>query len=208
MTGAISTSVSGVSVSGSPLPESASVLTPVALAFIADLQRQFNPRRRELLQNRQERQARLDAGEWPGFLRETRAIREDSSWRVGSIPPDLERRHVEIAGPTDRKMLINALNSGADVFMADFEDANAPTWANMIQGQHNVTAAIARTRAFATPEKNYTLHDKVATLMVRPRGWHLQGFSVLSDTEQFEGLVGFYAQSAECGGDVWFSGPA
>src|SRR5208282_1492645 len=147
----------------------------------ADLHRQFNPRRRHMLDKRLERQARLDAGEWPTFLPETRDIRQDPGWRVGSIPADLQRRHIEITGPTDRKMLINALNSGADVFMADFEDANAPTWGNMIQGQRNVTAAIERTVTFSTPEKNYALNEKIATLMVRPRGWHLEEKHVRAD---------------------------
>jgi len=181
MTRAISTPASGVSVQAPATPESEAVLTPAAMEFIAELHRQFNPRRRELLQKRVERQARLDAGERPDFLPETRAIRDDPSWRVGSIPPDLERRHIEITGPTDRKMLINALNSGADIFMADFEDANAPTWANMVQGQKNVTAAIERTLTFSTPEKNYTLNGQVATLMVRPRGWHLEEKHFLVD---------------------------
>jgi len=174
MTRIISTPVSGISVHGPSVSDTDAVLTSEAMEFVADLQRRFNPRRRELLQKRQERQARLDAGEMPGFLPETREIREDPTWRVGSIPADLERRHIEITGPTDRKMLINALNSGADIFMADFEDANAPTWANMIQGQRNVTLAIERALTFATAEKNYALNDEVAVLMVRPRGWHLE----------------------------------
>ena len=174
MTHPISPAISGASVQGPMVPEAEAVLTAEAMEFIADLHSRFNPRRVELLRKRRERQARLDAGEMPDFLPETRDIREDSGWRVGPIPPDLQRRHIEITGPTDRKMLINALNSGADIFMADFEDANAPTWANMIQGQRNITAAIERTLTFSTPEKNYTLGDKVATLMVRPRGWHLE----------------------------------
>ena len=146
--------VPSVSVQGRGVAEADAVLTSAALEFLADLQRRFDPRRRDLLQKRQERQAQLDAGVWPDFLPETRGIREDPGWGVGTIPPDLERRHVEITGPTDRKMLINALNSGADIFMADFEDANSPTWANMVQGQRNVTAAIERTLAFATPEED------------------------------------------------------
>jgi malate synthase len=174
MTRLNSTQVSGASILGPSVSETEAVLTPEAMEFIADLHRCFNPRRCELLQKRQERQARMDAGELPDFLSETREIREDPSWRVGSIPPDLERRHIEITGPTDRKMLINALNSGADVFMADFEDANAPTWANMIEGQRNVTAAIERTLTYATAEKKYALNERIATLMVRPRGWHLE----------------------------------
>jgi len=166
--------VPSVRIQGPPVPETDSVLTPVTIKFLADLHCRFDLRRRELLHKRQERQARLDLGERPGFLPETQEIRQDSGWHVGPIPPDLERRHIEITGPTDRKMLINAFNSGADVFMADFEDANSPTWANMIQGQSNLTAAIERTITFSTPEKNYALNHKIATLMVRPRGWHLE----------------------------------
>lgn len=128
----------GVTVAGVVPDPFGTVLTAEALDFVATLHREFDPRRRELLAARAERQKRLDAGEQPEFLPETREIREDPNWRVGPIPADLERRHIEITGPTDRKMLINALNSGADVFMADFEDANSPTWANMIQGHVNL----------------------------------------------------------------------
>lgn len=173
--------IPGVSLPAPPVADAAAVLTPATVEFLVDLQRRFDPRRRELLQARQERQARLDAGELPTFLPETREIREDPAWQVGAIPPDLQRRHIEITGPTDRKMLINALNSGADVFMADFEDANAPTWANMIQGQRNISLALDRALSFATPEKQYTLNAKGATLMVRPRGWHLEEKHLLVD---------------------------
>ena len=167
------TMLEGVTFSGGRSPDFDAVLTPAALTFLARLHRAFDARRRHLLQCRIERQARLDTGELPTFLSDTRAIRGDPSWRVARIPADLQKRHVEITGPTDKKMLINALNSGADMFMADFEDANSPTWENMLQGQANLTAAIERTLAFATPEKNYTLNKTVATLLVRPRGWHL-----------------------------------
>ena len=109
----------------------------------------------------------------PIFCRRPPHIRSDRSWHVAPIPADLQRRHVEITGPTDRKMLINALNSGADVFMADFEDANSPTWDNLLQGQINLREAIERTIELQTPEKDYRLNDKVAVLLVRPRGWHL-----------------------------------
>jgi malate synthase len=149
-------------------------LTGDALEFVASLQREFGGPRLELLRRRDERQARLDAGESPDFLDQTRFMRE-SDWKV--VPPakDLQDRRVEITGPTDRKMLINALNSGARVFMADFEDANTPTWANLIEGQVNLTDAIERTLDFRNPEgKEYRLNDKVATLVVRPRGWHLE----------------------------------
>ena len=149
------------------------VLTDEALEFVASLQREFGERRLELLRRRDERQVRLDAGESPEFPAETRSVRE-SDWRVARPPRDLQDRRVEITGPTDRKMLINALNSGARVFMADFEDANTPTWANLVEGQVNLIDAIERTLDFTSPEgKQYRLNDKVATLVVRPRGWHL-----------------------------------
>src|SRR5213594_3764747 len=149
------------------------VLTPKALAFVAKLQREFGARRQELLRLRDERQMRLDAGEMPQFLVTTSSVR-DSGWKVAKAPKDLEDRRVEITGPTDRKMLINALNSGARGFMADFEDANSPTWSNMIEGQLNLTDAIERTIGFTSEDgKSYELNEKTATLLVRPRGWHL-----------------------------------
>src|SRR6266851_3410941 len=152
---------------------STEVLTPEALAFVARLQRQFGERRLELLSKRDERQARLDAGEQPRFLPETHSVRE-SEWKVAKAPKDLQDRRVEITGPTDRKMLINALNSGARVFMADFEDSNSPTWSNLVGGQVNLIDAIERRIDFTSPEgKEYRLNDRVATLLVRPRGWHL-----------------------------------
>ncbi len=155
------------------LADAADVLTPDALAFIAELQRAFNTQRLELLQRRAERQAAIDAGERPTFLAHTESVRS-SHWLVAPVPDDLQRRRVEITGPTDKKMLINALNSGADMFMADFEDANSPTLANMVQGQANLTAAIERTLKFTGPDgKAYTLKPHLATLLVRPRGWHL-----------------------------------
>ncbi|MBI4673757.1 MAG: malate synthase A [Chloroflexi bacterium] len=164
----------GVEILG-PLDEiGEQVLTKDALNFIVALQREFNQRRIELLEKRVERQMAIDAGRDPTFLAETAHVRNDPHWRVAAIPADLERRHIEITGPTDKKMLINALNSGADLFMADFEDANAPTWSNMLQGQSNLTEAIERTIFLQTPEKEYRLNDKVATLMARPRGWHLE----------------------------------
>lgn len=166
------------------------VLTPDALRLVYKLERAFGDRRRVLLAKRAERQARLDAGERPDFLAETRAIREDRSWRVAAIPGDLQNRHVEITGPTDKKMLINALNSGANVFMADFEDANAPTWANMVQGQANLTEAINRTLSFTGPEgKEYRLNEQTALLMVRPRGWHLAEKHVTLDGQPISGSL-------------------
>lgn len=157
-----------------PLPETNAVLTDTTLEFLASLEREFGARRRKLLKLRDQRQGRIDSGEDPDFLPETAHIRDDETWSVAPIPADLQKRHVEITGPTDKKMLINALNSGADMFMADFEDANAPTWANMIQGQANLTAAIEHTIRFTTADKEYKLNEQIATLMVRPRGWHLE----------------------------------
>ena len=133
----------GVSIDGVINPGFEKVLTKEAIAFVADLQRRFNPRREELLAARAERQKRLDAGEKPDFLAETASIRE-SDWTVAPLPQDLLDRRVEITGPVDRKMIINALNSGANVFMADFEDASTPTWANMIEGQFNLRDAVRR----------------------------------------------------------------
>ncbi|HEY3055400.1 MAG TPA: malate synthase A [Thermoanaerobaculia bacterium] len=156
------------------------ILTPDALQFFAALQREFNPRREELLAKREERKKRLDAGELPDFLSETQRIRE-SEWSVAPIPRDLRDRRVEITGPVDRKMIINALNSGANVFMADFEDANSPTWANNIEGHINLCDAVRRTISFESGEKKYRLNEKTATLLVRPRGWHLLEKHVLVD---------------------------
>jgi malate synthase len=181
--------VQGVTAPAVQTTASDAVLTPQALTFLTKLHRAFETRRRQLLQKRVERQVRLDAGEKPTLLPETQAIRDDPTWRVAPVPADLQKRHVEITGPTDKKMLINALNSGADVFMADFEDANSPTWSNMAQGQANLTAAIERTLTFATPEKNYALNDKVAMLMVRPRGWHLLEKHVLVDGAPISGSL-------------------
>ena len=150
----------------------AEILTPEALAFLAKLDRRFGPERERLLAARVERQARLDGGELPEFLAETRAIRE-GDWRVAPAPADLQDRRVEITGPVDRKMVINALNSGARVFMADFEDANSPTWANNVEGQVNLRDAVEGTISLDTGEKQYALGDDPAVLVVRPRGWHL-----------------------------------
>ena len=148
------------------------VLTPDAIAFLTDLERTFGPRRRELLELRALRTKRLDAGELPDFLPETAEVRA-GDWRVAATPAEIADRRVEITGPVDRKMVINALNSGARVFMADFEDSNSPTWANCIDGQRNLTDALDRTISLDTGEKQYTLADDPAVLFVRPRGWHL-----------------------------------
>jgi malate synthase len=164
------------------------ILTREALEFFAELQRRFDPTRRELLRLRVERQARIDAGELPDFLPETREIRE-GDWKVAPVPDDLRDRRVEITGPVERKMMINALNSGARVFMADFEDANSPTWANCVDGQVNLVDAIERTIELETPDKSYRLGDEVATLIVRPRGWHLPERHVLVDGEPVSGAL-------------------
>jgi malate synthase len=154
-------------------PEMAEILTPEAVAFVATLQREFNARRVNLLERRAQRQAELDAGQTFDFLPETAEIRA-ADWRIAPIPDILQDRRVEITGPTERKMVINALNSGAKVFMADFEDANAPTWENMVLGHINLRDAIRRQISFTSPDgKEYRLNDQVATLLARPRGWHL-----------------------------------
>ncbi|MCM3338435.1 malate synthase A [Paenibacillus sp. MER TA 81-3] len=176
------------------MPESfADILTPEALAFLEKLHEQFNPRRRALLTTRAERQRRLDAGELPDFLPETTQIR-DSDWTVASVPADLQDRRVEITGPSgDAKMVINALNSGAKGFMADFEDANSPTWENTIRGQMNMRDAIQRTISYTSPEgKSYRLNERTAYLLIRPRGWHLEEKHIRIGGENVSGsLVDF-----------------
>lgn len=174
----------GVEMVGTSASAYPDILTPEALAFAAKLQRSFNATRKQLLDARTKRQARIDAGELPDFLPSTRHIRKDTSWRVGNIPDDLQNRRVEITGPVERKMMINALNSGANVFMADFEDANSPTWSNLMEGHRNLRDAIHRTIIFENPDgKKYKLNDTIATLLVRPRGWHLGEKHVLVDGE-------------------------
>jgi malate synthase len=163
----------GIEVTGPVTPEYAEILTPEALALVARLQRAFGDRRNDLLARRAARQAELDAGKRPDFLAETRAIRE-ADWVCAPVKPDIVDRRVEITGPVDRKMIINALNSGASVFMADFEDANTPKWDNNIQGQLNLRDAIRRRIDYLSPEgRPYKLQEKTAVLFVRPRGWHL-----------------------------------
>jgi malate synthase len=157
--------------------DASQVLTPEAIDFLNGLEREFGPRRRDLLAARQDRAERLRAGELPDFLPETKSVRE-GDWRVEPVPAEIQNRRVEITGPVDRKMVINALNSGAKMFMADFEDSNSPTWQNCIEGQVNLTHALERTISLAVPletggEKQYSLNDEIATLLVRPRGWHL-----------------------------------
>jgi malate synthase len=158
------------------------VLTPSALAFVGQLQRAFGEARDLLLDARDERQERFDAGERPGRLRCTQRIR-DGDWQVAPVTvPDLQCRWVELTGPTERKMLINALNSGADVYMADFEDANSPTWRNMVEGQVNLADAVAGRISHTGPDgRSYRLNEQTATLFVRPRGWHLHEKHLLVD---------------------------
>jgi malate synthase len=172
----------GVEITGPMHERYDEVLTPEALALLAVLHRSFDPRRRELLDARQVRQADLSAGGTLDFLAETKDVREDESWRVADPAPGLVDRRVEITGPTDRKMTINALNSGAKVWLADHEDANTPLWENMVGGQLNLRDAIERRIDFTSPEgKTYALGDEVATIVVRPRGWHLNEKHVLVD---------------------------
>jgi malate synthase len=179
-----------VEVKGPIEGRSAEVLTPEALEFIGELQRRFNPTRQQLLARRVERQVRFDAGDKPDFLPETKSIRDDPSWRVAPVPADLQDRRVEITGPTERKMVINALNSGARVFMADFEDANTPSWQNMVEGQVNLIDAVRREIEFHQDDgRVYRLNDKTATLLVRPRGWHLNEKHVLVDGEPMSGSL-------------------
>ena len=162
-------------------PKCRYVLSKEALDFVADLHRRFDGRRQELLRARQTRQARLDWGEAPGFLPETRSVRE-GDWHLNAPPPDLIERKVEITGPVERKMIINALNSGASVFMADFEDAHSPTWGGTLAGQANLVDAVRRRIEYRAPDgREYRLNENVATLMVRPRGWHLEERHLLVD---------------------------
>ncbi|MDR7602345.1 MAG: malate synthase A [Armatimonadota bacterium] len=173
----------GVEVLKDAGPDQALVLTPQALEFVAALHREFNGTRKALLERRKERQREISVGVLPDFPSETRHIRE-STWTVAPAPPDLQDRRVEITGPVDRKMMINALNSGAQVFMADFEDALSPTWTNVISGQKNLMDAVRRTLEYVSPEgKVYRLADQTATLLVRPRGWHLVERHVRVDGE-------------------------
>jgi malate synthase len=182
------TTVEGVEIRGPVEGRARDILAPEALQFVAALQREFGATRDELLRMRAERQERLDAGELPDFLPETTKVRE-GDWRIEPVPAELKDRRVEITGPTDRKMVINALNSGAKMFMADFEDANSPTWKNMVDGQVNLIDAIERTIELETKEKTYRLNEDVATLLVRPRGWHLPEKHVLVDGKPISGSL-------------------
>ncbi|MBL8669087.1 MAG: malate synthase A [Alphaproteobacteria bacterium] len=184
------TGVKGVVIVGHMRPGFDQILTTEALSFVADLERKFGPRRREILAARAERQKKLDKGEKPDFLPETRRVRE-SDWTVAPLPPDILDRRVEITGPVDRKMVINALNSGAKVYMADFEDATTPTWANLIEGQLNLRDAVRGSIGFTEPAtgKQYKLGPTPAVLFVRPRGWHLPEKHLLVDGQPMSGAL-------------------
>ncbi len=178
----------GLQINAAIQPGFETVLTPEALAFVADLHRTFEPRRQELLAARVARTAKLDAGERPDFLEATAAIRA-GDWKIAPLPKALECRRVEITGPVDAKMVINAFNSGADSYMTDFEDSNAPKWDNQIQGQVNLAAAIRRTLTLEQKGKSYKLNDRIATLQVRPRGWHMDEKHVLVDGQRVSGGI-------------------
>src|SRR5256714_1925273 len=178
----------GVTVSGQTTGAFAQILTPEALAFVARLHRQFESRRRELLARRAARQKDFDAGRYPDFLPLTEQLRE-SAWKIAAQPKDLLDRRVEITGPTDRKMVINALNCGASTFMADFEDANCPTWHNMVDGQFNLRDAVRRTISLSQGGKHYQLNAKTAVLLTRPRGWHLDEKHVVVDGKPVAGSI-------------------
>ncbi|MBU9399454.1 malate synthase A [Burkholderia multivorans] len=178
----------GMAITGEIKPGYEAILTPDALELVASLHRAFEPRRQALLQARVERTKRLDAGERPDFLPETKAIRE-GDWKVAPLPADLQCRRVEITGPVERKMIINALNSGADSYMTDFEDSNAPSWTNQIDGQINLKDAVRRTISLEQNGKSYKLNDKLATLIVRPRGWHLDEKHVTVDGQRVSGGI-------------------
>ncbi len=175
--------IQGVEITGAQSPAVEQVLTPEALAFVVRLHREFNSTRTALLKRREERQQRLDAGERPDFLVETKEIRE-SDWQVAPAPADLLDRRVEITGPVERKMMINALNSGAKIFMSDLEDSLSPSWENVIQGQVNLYDSVRRTITFDNPDgRKYQLNEQTAVLLLRPRGWHLPEKHLLVDGE-------------------------
>jgi malate synthase len=181
---------SGIDVRGPVTSAQAAILTPAAVRFVVDLHREFNAQRLNLLAARRERQVRLDAGELPDYLPSTKHVR-DGDWRVAPLPRDLADRRVEITGPVDRKMVISALNSGANCYMADFEDSHSPTWAGTLDGQINVRDAVDGTIEYVQPEtgKHYKLKEQVATLIVRPRGWHLEERHVLVDGQAISGSL-------------------
>lgn len=178
----------GVEIKAPIKPGFERILAHDAMALVASLHRSFEVRRHELLGLRTERARRLDGGERPDFLPQTRHVRE-GDWKIAPVPQDLQCRRVEITGPVERKMIINALNSGADSYMTDFEDSNAPNWDNQITGQLNLIDAVRRTISLTQGDKTYRLNDKVATLVVRPRGWHLDEKHVLVDGKRVSGGI-------------------
>lgn len=178
----------GMKITGEILPAYEDILTPAALALVDKLHRAFEPRRQELLAARVERTKRLDAGELPDFLPQTKSVRE-GDWKVAPVPPALHCRRVEITGPVEAKMVINAFNSGADSYMTDFEDSNTPNWHNQLQGQVNLKAAVRRTLTLDSNGKHYKLNGKIATLQVRPRGWHLDEKHVTIDGQRVSGGI-------------------
>ena len=178
----------GMKITGEILPAYEDILTPGALALVDKLHRAFESRRQKLLAARVVRAKRLDAGERPDFLAETKAIRE-GDWKVAPVPKALECRRVEITGPVEAKMVINAFNSGADSYMTDFEDSNTPNWHNQLQGQVNLKAAVRRTLTLESNGKQYKLNDKIATLQVRPRGWHLDEKHITIDGKRVSGGI-------------------
>jgi malate synthase len=192
----------GIQVSGAESAASGKVLSREALALVEELHRKLAPTRQKLLAARAARQLQFDQGHLPTFLEETRKVRE-GSWQVASCPADLQKRRVEITGPVERKMMINALNSGAQMFMADFEDSLSPTWTNIVDGQQNLYDAVRRTISFSNPDgKQYKLNEKIATLIVRPRGWHLNEKHVSVDGTQvsaslFDFGLHFFHNAAE-----------
>lgn len=180
---------SRLDIDGAFKPEYEAILTSGACHFLAELVKRFGKRRDELLQARAQRQKAFDTGVMPDFLHATESVRQ-AEWKVAPIPHDLHDRRVEITGPVDRKMIINALNSGAKVFMADFEDSSSPTWDVMMEGQINIRDAVLGCISYESPEgKKYVLHDKTATLMVRPRGWHLDEKHILWDHKPIPGCL-------------------
>src|SRR6202140_4941405 len=172
----------GIRVEGPSIPGGEGVLTPEALALVEKLHRKLDATRKSLLERRGKGQGDLfDKGQVPDFLPEAASVRS-GTWKVAPTPADLQKRHLEITGPVERKMMINALNSGANVFMADFEDSLSPTWPNVVEGQQNLVDAVRRTIALESPEgKSYRLHPQIAVLLVRPRGWHLFEKHILID---------------------------
>ncbi len=185
---ATQTSASKLQIQAPAHPDSARILAPAALEFVATLCREFEPRRQELLAARAARQREFDAGVMPDFLADTREIRE-GEWKIAGQPADLQDRRVEITGPTDRKMVINALNCGALTFMADFEDANCPTWEAMIEGQANIADAVRRTITFEQGGRQYRLNERTAVVIPRPRGWHLDEKHVRLDGKPVSGAI-------------------